>query len=97
MSYSTRLKTADQVKEYLYGITKEDDTGMNVFWYGLNGFDVKFRKIDGYGNPLAEAEFSLYTDPECMTALKVLDTDVTGTSDSEGVVACFLDAFDGSG
>ena len=80
------LTGADQVGRYLYGITLESDTGKNVFWYGLDGFDVKFKKIDGYGTALANAVFSLYTDPECTTALEVSSTAVTGTSDNNGVV-----------
>ena len=77
---------ADQVGQYLYGITKEDDTGNHVFWLGLDGFDVKFQKIDGYGKALADAVFSLYTDPACTVALEVSSTAVTGTSDRNGVV-----------
>ncbi len=77
---------ADQVGQYLYGVTKSDDTGYNVFWLGLDGFDVKFKKIDGFGNALVDVVFSLYTDPECTTALEVSSTAVTGTSDRNGVV-----------
>lgn len=77
---------ADQVGQYLYGVTKTDDTGRNVFWYGLSGFDVKFKKIDGFGNSLKDAVFTLYSDSACTTAVEVSSTVVTGTSDSTGVV-----------
>ena len=77
---------ADQVGEYLYGITKANDTDNNVFWHGLSGFDVKFKKIDGFGNSLKDAVFTLYSDSACTTAVEVSSTVVTGTSDSTGVV-----------
>ena len=77
---------ADQVEEYLYGITKANDTDNNVFWHGLSGFDVKFKKIDGFGNSLKDAVFTLYSDSACTTAVEVSSTVVTGTSDSTGVV-----------
>ena len=77
---------ADQVGEYLYGITKANDTDNNVFWHGLSGFDVKFKKIDGFGNSLKDAVFTLYTDSACNTAVEVSSTVVTGTSDSTGAV-----------
>ena len=74
-----------QTPAYLYGMLKPDEI-QYVYWYGLDGFDVKFKKIDGYGTALENAEFSLYTDPACKTALEVSKTAVTGTSDSAGVV-----------
>ena len=77
---------ADQVGEYLYGITKANDTDNNVFWHGHSGFDVKFKKIDGFGNSLKDAVFTLYSDSACTTAVEVSSTVVTGTSDSTGVV-----------
>ena len=82
---------ADQVGEYLYGITKEGDTE-NVFWLGLDGFDVMFKKTDSYGKPLAGAKFSLYTDTGCENPYIKNDAEVTSVSadgssqhkDSEG-------------
>ncbi len=51
---------ADQVGQYLYGITKADDTGYNVFWYGIEGSrKVILRKVDGAFNPV-EATFQIH-------------------------------------
>ncbi len=39
---------ADSVGQYLYGVTKADDTAHNVFWYGVEGSRrVILRKVSG--------------------------------------------------
>jgi uncharacterized repeat protein (TIGR02543 family) len=59
---------ADQVGEYLYGITKSDDTGRNVYWYGVEGSaHVTLVKVlqsgTSYKN-LKNKTFTVYTDSE---------------------------------
>ena len=49
---------------YLSGSTGEKPA--YVYWSG--GFDISFRKTDGFGNPMAGAVFTLYTDALCNTA-----------------------------
>ncbi|MDO5476173.1 MAG: SpaA isopeptide-forming pilin-related protein [Eubacteriales bacterium] len=46
---------------YLSGSSGENPDW--IYWSG--GFDVLFRKVDGFGNALPDAEFGLYTDPAC--------------------------------
>ena len=57
---------ADQVGQYLYGITKEDDTGKNVFWYGIEGSThvmlVKVQQSGASYRALAGKTFTVYTD-----------------------------------
>ncbi len=49
---------------YLSGSTGEKPA--YVYWSG--GFDISFNKTDGFGNPMAGAVFTLYTDALCNTA-----------------------------
>jgi len=37
-----------------------------IYWTG--GYDVVFLKVDGFGNPLPDATFRLYTDETCVTS-----------------------------
>jgi len=39
-----------------------------IYW-SVPGVDVQFKKVDSFGEPLAGAEFTLFLDPECGTAL----------------------------
>ena len=52
---------ADEIGEYLYGITKSDDSGRNIFWYGPQGNKVLIlRKINTSYGRLSGAQFSIY-------------------------------------
>ncbi len=67
---------------YLTGQT--GDNASYLYWTG--GFDVYFRKIDGFGAALDGAIFTLYTDSDCNTAYQRNGSMVTaisadGTSD----------------
>lgn len=77
--------TENQTDTYLFGTIREDTPGY-VCWSGLAGYDVKFKKIDGYGNAQDAAVFTLFTDAACTTKLEVAGVEVTGTS-SSGVVS----------
>lgn len=49
--------------EFLYGVTKEEDTGRNVFWSGIiKTRDVTLRKVDQNINPIVNsgAVFTIY-------------------------------------
>ncbi|MBR1628956.1 MAG: hypothetical protein IJ679_06790, partial [Lachnospiraceae bacterium] len=52
-----------------------------VYWTdGLNGYDVSFKKVDGFGNPLSGAAFGLFTDPACTQAFQQEGQDLTAIS-----------------
>ena len=61
---------ADSVGQYLYGVTKADDTAHNVFWYGVEGSRrVILRKVSGpadgtTASSLAGASFTVYRQGE---------------------------------
>lgn len=63
--------------EFLRGVA--GDVSTYVYW-GSNGVDVRFKKIDGYGDPLSGAEFTLYTDAACTTAFQKSGSNMTATS-----------------
>ena len=66
--------------DYLTGQKGDDVNGWKcIYWTG--GFDVVFKKIDGYGKPLPSATFTLYSDPACTTPFEMTftgSTPVTG-------------------
>lgn len=57
--------------EYLTGQPMEGTAFIQ--WTG--GMDIKFKKIDGYGQPLDGAVFGLYTDANCSEASKLILND----------------------
>jgi len=67
---------------YLTG--SSGDNAMFIYWAG--GFDVSFRKIDGFGTAMSSAAFTLYTDPACTEALKQGGGDATAVS-ADGTAA----------
>ena len=66
--------------DYLTGQKGEAINGWEcIYWTG--GFNVVFKKIDGYGKPLPGATFTLYSDPACTTPFEMTftgSTPVTG-------------------
>jgi len=54
-----------------------------IYWTG--GFDITFKKIDGFGQPLAEAVFTLYTDAECKVPFRKSGANLTAVS-SDGTL-----------
>ena len=61
---------------YLSGSSGEN--AMFVYWAG--GFDVSFKKIDGFGTAMSGATFMLYTNPACTEALKQGGADAVAVS-----------------
>ena len=55
------------------------DNELYVYW-GVEGLDVRFKKIDGYGAALTGATFTVYTDPACTVPLERLGERITATS-----------------
>lgn len=55
-----------------------------IAWTG--GVDVEFQKIDGYGDALSGAEFTLYTDQNCTTAYEHNGNAVKARSNEDGTV-----------
>ena len=57
---------ANQVGQYLHGITKADDSNRNVFWYGIEGSAhvmlVKVLEGTSSYTPYPDQEFTVYTD-----------------------------------
>ena len=65
--------------DYLTGQSGNNiGTARCIYWSG--GYDISFLKIDGFGEPLAQAEFTLFTDPECRNTYKIRGEDATATS-----------------
>jgi hypothetical protein len=56
---------------YLTGVARDD---RRIYW-GTLGVDVIFRKTDGFGKALAGAQFTLYEDPDCTTAVTLSTAD----------------------
>ena len=73
-----------------YTLTPETNAAV-TFRNGSGGVDIRFLKIDGFGNALNGAAFSLFTDADCTNPLEISGTSVTGTSAAvegkQGVVA----------
>jgi len=63
--------------DYLTGQKGEVIT--NIYWTG--GFDVVFMKTDGFGDGLAGATFTLYTDETCNTPFEMTFVGSTPTTD----------------
>ncbi len=61
---------------YLTG--KAGEKAAYIYWTG--GFDVLFRKNDGFGEALSGAVFTLYTDVTCQTPYQQNGANVTATS-----------------
>ena len=59
--------------DYLTG--QKGEVANWIYWTG--GFDVVFKKIDGYGKPLPGATFTLYSDPACTTPFEMTFTGST--------------------
>ena len=73
---------ADLGGQYLYGMTKTDDTGMNVFWYGVEGSaHVMLVKVKESGNSykaLGGKKFTVYTDDSMSKVAKGTILDNSG-------------------
>ena len=67
--------------EFLRGMT---GTNPSYVYWGSNGIDVKFKKIDSFGKPLGGAVFTLYTDKDCTTAYQKSGSNVTAASTVSG-------------
>ncbi|MCR5664856.1 MAG: hypothetical protein K6G17_08320 [Oscillospiraceae bacterium] len=65
----------------LYGVLSPD-VNTHVIWGTIGGVDVSFKKVDGSGNGLAGAKFSVYTDVNCTAANIVTVTLQDGSSDT---------------
>jgi hypothetical protein len=68
---------ADQAGQYLYGVTKEDDAGSNVFWYGVEGSRIVILRKIGKNSSgsivdhaLSGAKFNIYTSKTSDTPAK---------------------------
>ena len=57
-----------------------------VFTNTIAGRDLSFMKIDGKGDAVSGAEFTLYTDQDCTAILKINGADAVATSDAGGKV-----------
>lgn len=66
----------------LYGVRSNSDAS-HVIWGTIGGAEVSFLKIDGFGQPLQGAKFSLYSDAACSTVVTVTLPD--GSSATEVV------------
>ena len=53
-------KSTDCSGEFLRGQEGDDINGLKCIYWSSSGFNVVFRKIDGNGNPLPGAAFTLY-------------------------------------
>jgi len=61
---------------YLSGSSGEN--ALFIYWAG--GFDVSFKKIDGFGTAMSGATFTLYTDSACTETLKQGGSDAAAVS-----------------
>ena len=62
-------------------------TGSNPAWiYWTGGVDVGFMKVDGFGDPLAGAQFTLYSDLACTDEVER----GLGVSDNDGIAGFSL-------
>ena len=65
-----KTSEADKLGQYLYGITKSDDSGKNIFWYGPQGNKVLIlRKINTLYSRLSGAMFSIYASKSATTPI----------------------------
>jgi len=64
---------------YSFRFVASKDEDVITVTNASTGVPIKFKKIDGYGNALASATFSLYTDTS-WTPLQISGAAVTGTS-----------------
>ncbi|MBQ6385538.1 MAG: hypothetical protein IJJ38_05135, partial [Lachnospiraceae bacterium] len=61
---------------YLSGSSGEN----TLFIYWAGGFDISFKKINGFGTALSGATFTLYTDSACTETLKQGGSDAAAVS-----------------
>jgi len=86
-AYDSAATTSWDEESRLYTVKKAPAVDLTVtFNNGPAGVDVKFLKVDSYGDPLSGAEFRLYTDSACNSPLTASGAALRAASDGSGVV-----------
>ena len=79
----------------LYGV-RDPQNATRVIWGLVGGAELSFQKVDSFGQPLAGASFSLYTDAACTAANIVTVTledngaNTAFTSNAQGKASCIV-------
>ena len=78
---------ATDVIHKTYTLDTVPDKALTVtFTNKLAGLEVKFKKIDGFGNPLSGARFQLFTDAGCQTPFQMPNGAVVTGDSASGLV-----------
>ncbi len=90
--------TKNDTGYYLTGYQANTTKGQPVkyiYWGpAVDGFNIVFRKIDGFGKALNGAQFTLYTDVECTNANVLGDPMTSGTIEADNAVSIMIGSGD---